>query len=108
MYLDQYKIEGTVNLDHHVCFETPNTDPDFQRNLENMKYVLEKEVNEKSCKSFYKFGDGDYQFFRNTQLGSSEPLKSYGQIIRYIFIRSLYMDWLRIDGYLVTLMVKWG
>jgi hypothetical protein len=55
MYLDQYKIEGTVNLDHHACFEIPNTDPDFQRNLENMKYVLEKEVDEKSCKSFYKF-----------------------------------------------------
>ena len=73
MYLDQYKIEGTVNLDHHACFEIPNTDPDFQRNLENMKYVLEKEVDEKSCKSFYKFGDGDYHFFRNTQLGSSEP-----------------------------------
>ena len=37
MYLDLYKIEGTVNLDANPCFGNPDTFPNFQEKLEEFK-----------------------------------------------------------------------
>ena len=34
MYLDEYKIEGTVNNDQNPCFNNAETYPKFQENLE--------------------------------------------------------------------------
>ena len=38
--LDIYKIEGTINLDQHSCFNNPNTFPQFQAGLNHFKYHL--------------------------------------------------------------------
>ena len=40
MYLDEYKIEGTVNNDQNPCFHNPDTYPEFQENLEDFKKLL--------------------------------------------------------------------
>jgi len=40
MYLDNYKIEGTVNLDANPCFSNPDTFPNFQDNLEKFNEVI--------------------------------------------------------------------
>jgi len=34
MYLDEYKIEGTVNNDQNPCFNNAETYPEFQEKLE--------------------------------------------------------------------------
>ena len=34
MYLDQYKIEGTINNDQNPCFHDETTYPQFQEELE--------------------------------------------------------------------------
>ena len=34
MYLDQYKIEGTLNLDPNPCFTSLEIYPNFQEQLE--------------------------------------------------------------------------
>ena len=49
MYLEQYKIEGTINLDKNPCFRDPNTFSEFQKGLEMFKdhmthLVFENEV----------------------------------------------------------------
>ena len=47
MYLDCYKIEGTINNDQNPCFNNEDTHPDFQEKLEFFKsqYLASKEVN---------------------------------------------------------------
>ena len=42
MYLDLYKIDGTINLDQHPCFNNLNTFPEFQEGLEQFKYHLKQ------------------------------------------------------------------
>lgn len=74
-FSNQYKIEGAINLDGHSCFGTPNTYPDFQRELEKFKSDIIRLVNEKRCVTFYKFGDGDYFFLKKQPIGSTLPGK---------------------------------
>jgi len=76
MYLDLYKIEGTVNLDSNPCFTNPNTFPKFQEGLEIFKehmisLVFENDSN--TGTTFYKFGDGDYYFLKKQAVGSAAP-----------------------------------
>jgi len=76
MYLDLYKIEGTVNLDSNPCFTNPNTFPKFQEGLEIFKehmisLVFENDSN--TGTTFYKFGDGDYYFLKKQAIGSAAP-----------------------------------
>ena len=40
MYLDEYKIEGTVNNDQNPCFNNADTYPEFQDKLEEFKKFL--------------------------------------------------------------------
>ena len=40
MYLDQYKIEGTINNDQNPCFHDETTYPQFQEELEEFKHLL--------------------------------------------------------------------
>ena len=75
-YLDQYKIEGTLNLDSNSCFENPNTFPQFQEGLDRFKDHLTHLVFESDDmlgKTFYKFGDGDYYFLNKQSFGSATP-----------------------------------
>ena len=73
MYLDTYKIEGTVNLDANPCFGNPDTYPNFQENLERFKSLLVGLVDNGDSKTFYKFGDGDYFFLKKQGVGSASP-----------------------------------
>ena len=76
MYLDLYKIEGTVNLDPHPCFTDPNTFPKFQEGLEIFQNHMTSLVFENDSNmgfTFYKFGDGDYYFLTKQSFGSATP-----------------------------------
>ncbi len=76
MYLDLYKIEGTVNLDSNPCFTNPNTFPKFQEGLEIFKEHMTSLVFEDDSNmgvTFYKFGDGDYFFLKKQSFGSATP-----------------------------------
>ena len=74
--IDLYKIEGTVNLDQHSCFEDKETFSQFQEGLEVFKYHINQLVLEKKdATTFYKFGDGDYRFLMAQEIGSAKPGK---------------------------------
>lgn len=85
MYLDLYKINDTVNLDTNSCFHRYDTYPSFQEDLSRFKSILKDLVDSKECKTFYKFGDGDYFFLKKEPVGSATPGrralgKDYSQI----------------------------
>ena len=91
MYLDQYKIDGTVNKDQNPCFNNPDTFPDFQNGLENFKNLLIKLVDSNQPSTFYKYGDGDYYFLKKIPAGSATPgrralSKGYDEINHDLFV----------------------
>ena len=55
--LDTYKIEGTINLDQHSCFNNPNTFPQFQAGLNHFKYHFDEQ--------FFKFRISSNDFSYN-------------------------------------------
>ena len=77
--LDQYKIEGTEQLDVHPCFDNPASDPEFQENWEDFKATVTSDVraaeNHEYTSTYYKFGDGDYFFLKEIAHGSATPGK---------------------------------
>ena len=73
MYLEKYKIPGTINLDSHQCFNNENTFPNFQEKLLVFKNHIIELVDNKESKTFYKFGDGDYFFLKGQSVGSASP-----------------------------------
>ena len=92
MYLDQYKIEGTINNDQNPCFHDETTYPKFQEELEEFKHLLIELVYLKEPKTFYKFGDGDYYFLNKIPTGSATPgrralSKSYNEINHDAFVK---------------------
>ena len=92
MYLDQYKIEGTINNDQNPCFHDETTYPKFQEELEEFKHLLIELVYLKEPKTFYKFGDGDYYFLNKIPTGSATPgrralSKSYDEINHEAFVK---------------------
>tara|TARA_B100000035_G_scaffold103321_1_gene87713 strand:+ start:2624 stop:3490 length:867 start_codon:yes stop_codon:yes gene_type:complete len=92
MYLDNYKIEGTVNFDANPCFGNPNTFPNFQEKLQEFKDLLKDLVANNESKTFYKFGDGDYFFLKKQGVGSASPgrralSKSYSDIEHEDFVK---------------------
>ena len=91
MYLDVYKIEGTVNNDQNPCFHNPDTYPNFQEDLEKFKSFLINAVEEEKSITIYKFGDGDYYFLKQMPVGSATPgrralSKSYALIGHEAFV----------------------
>ena len=91
MYLDLYKIDGTINNDTEPCFHNPDTYPRFQEELEEFKHLLIELVYLNEPKTFYKFGDGDYYFLRKEPVGSATPgrralSKGYDQINHEAFV----------------------
>ena len=92
MYLDQYKIEGTINNDQNPCFHDETTYPQFQEELEEFKDLLKKLVDLNQSRTFYKFGDGDYYFLNKIPTGSATPgrralSKSYDEINHDAFVK---------------------
>ena len=92
MYLDMYKIEGTINNDTEPCFGNPETYPKFQEELEQFKHHLVELVYLNEPKTFYKFGDGDYYFLNKIPTGSATPgrralSKSYDEINHDAFVK---------------------
>ena len=75
MYLDQYKIEGTINNDQNPCFSDPNTFPNFQEELERFKVVMMELAHNGASVTIYKYGDGDYYFLKKQPVGSATPGK---------------------------------
>ena len=75
MYLDCYKIEGTINNDQNPCFNNKDTYPEFQKNLEEFKDLLIQQVNDNKSVTYYKYGDGDYYFLTKQSVGSATPGK---------------------------------
>tara|TARA_B100000945_G_scaffold259734_1_gene217706 strand:+ start:723 stop:1583 length:861 start_codon:yes stop_codon:yes gene_type:complete len=73
MYLDVYKIDGTVNNDTDSSFENKDTYPNFQEQLLEFKELLVNLVDTNQSKTFYKFGDGDYFFLKKQSVGSAAP-----------------------------------
>ena len=91
MYLDIYKIDGTVNNDTDSSFENKDTYPNFQEQLLEFKELLVNLVDTNESKTFYKFGDGDYFFLKKQSVGSAAPgrralSKSYLDIDHQQFI----------------------
>ena len=92
MYLDQYKIEGTINNDQNPCFHDETVYPKFQEELEEFKHLLIELVYLNEPKTFYKFGDGDYYFLNKIPTGSATPgrralSKSYDEINHDVFVK---------------------
>ena len=92
MYLDQYKIEGTINNDQNPCFHDETIYPKFQEELEEFKHLLIELVYLNEPKTFYKFGDGDYYFLNKIPTGSATPgrralSKSYDEINHDAFVK---------------------
>ena len=75
MYLEHYKIEGSINNDNDPCFHDMNTYPLFQQKLVDFKDLLIELVNNNESKTFYKYGDGDYFFLTKQSVGSATPGK---------------------------------
>ena len=75
MYLEHYKIDGTINNDSDPCFHDMNTYPLFQEKMEDFKKLLIELVNNNESKTFYKYGDGDYFFLTKQSVGSAAPGK---------------------------------
>ena len=75
MYLDCYKIEGTINNDQNPCFNNEDTHPDFQEKLEFFKKLLVQQVKHNKSATYYKYGDGDYYFLKKQGVGSATPGK---------------------------------
>ena len=75
MYLDCYKIEGTVNNDQNPCFHNQDTHPEFQEKLEFFKKLLVQQVKHNKSVTYYKYGDGDYYFLTKQAVGSATPGK---------------------------------
>jgi hypothetical protein len=71
----KYNIDGTINYDQNPCFNDENTYPNFESELEKFKLDLLKMVNNQECKTFFKFGDGDYFFLKKQSVGSASPGK---------------------------------
>lgn len=97
--ISQYNIEGAVNLDQNPCFDNPRTYPEFQQELQRFKDEMIGMVERNECKSFYKFGDGDYFFLRREGVGSAAPgrralSKQYSQINHQEFV-----DGVRLNDY---------
>ena len=91
MYLDQYKISNTLNLNNHPCFHNPNTFPNFQNELKTFQNTILELVNNKKPSTFYKFGDGDYRFLKKEEIGSAAPgnralSKPYNEINHQEFV----------------------
>ena len=75
MYLENYKIEGSINNDNDPCFHDVNTYPLFQEKMEEFKKLLIELVDNNESKTFYKYGDGDYFFLTKQSVGSAAPGK---------------------------------
>jgi len=93
-YLELYKIAGTINFDPNPIYNSHTTYPKFQVNLEKFKKNLIGYVNQKECKTYYRFGDGEYCFLKGIPLGSATPgrralSKSFDEITHDAFINGV-------------------
>ena len=75
MYLDLYKIEGSINNDQNPCFSDKDTCPEFQEKLDFFKKLLIQQVKNNKSATYYKYGDGDYYFLKKQGVGSATPGK---------------------------------
>jgi len=87
-YLENYKIEGTINFDQNEAFHQETTYPKFQSQLFDFKKWLINNVNQGKPTTIYKFGDGDFHFLTKSRVGSAQPgrralSKDYNQMTNH-------------------------
>jgi hypothetical protein len=72
-----YNIDGTINVSQDEQYTNPDITPcsNFYEKLKTFKNTLTKEVNNKECKTYIHFGDGDYYFLTKQAIGSAAPGK---------------------------------
>ena len=70
-----YDIEGTINVCQDEQYNNPTIIPclDFYEKYESFKNTITSEVNNKECKTYIHFGDGDYYFLTKQAVGSATP-----------------------------------
>ena len=99
-----YQIENTINHDQNPIYRS-NQHPDFSVGLQNFKTKLIQLVGENDCKTFYKFGDGDYYFLRREGVGSATPgrralSKNYSDIKHDEFVNGVCKnDFIGVETY---------
>ena len=70
MHVYDYKIPNTINKSH--CQPSLQCD-DFIEKYEEFKLFIKDLVSTNSSKTFYKFSDGEYYWWKNNQVGSVSP-----------------------------------
>lgn len=72
-YCAQYAIPGTRNLNRNLGYTNSKNEPKFQEKLDRFKSELIETLNDKSSRTYYKFGDGDFYFLNGLGKGSAAP-----------------------------------
>ena len=88
MYLDQYKIEGTINNDQNPCFHDETTYPKFQEELEAEKNNCQVIwIKSKIITSNYKiFGELKFREKKTRNIDSiNDCLRKIGEILQNKF-----------------------
>ena len=102
--IELYEIFGTKNNDNNPVYKTPEYS-DFSEKLEKFKNTLVELVEKNQCKTFYKFGDGDYYFLRGQGVGSAAPgkralSKNYSDIKHEEFVSGVCLnDYIGVETY---------
>lgn len=102
--IELYEIFGTKNNDNNPVYKTPEYS-DFSEKLERFKNTLVELVEKNQCKTFYKFGDGDYYFLRGEGIGSAMPgrralSKKYSDIKHEEFVSGVPLnDYIGVETY---------
>jgi len=68
-----FSFPGTLYKNPPSDLEVAKTYPGFQNELDRFKSLLVVRNERRQATSFYKFGDGDYYFLKQKQVGSAKP-----------------------------------
>ena len=74
-YSAQYAIPGTRNRNRNIGYTDSRNEPNFQERLNDFKSEIIETLNNKSPRTYFKFGDGDFYFLNGIGKGSAAPGK---------------------------------
>lgn len=66
-------IDNTLNLDTNNAYYFSRTYPSFQEDLAEFKEKVLNQVHAGDSATYFKFGDGDFNFLKGIPLGSAAP-----------------------------------
>ncbi len=70
-----YNISDTLYLNKPIEYDNPKMYPQFQDRLDMFKDDIKNSIAQKKFHTYYKFGDGDYNFLNKIPKGSAKPGK---------------------------------